>query len=556
MSFLPAPNSRTPLLAAHSSAQPSSSQSRSSRARSPNPSARPILVPTVSHAGRTRRKRSPNHRTVPAILIFVLVGLTAMIAWDVSSYGDCYFQSLCNALGDGTRLDRVWWENSGAYAPWRSGGPGGGKRGLPRGCEINQVTLLHRHAARYPTTSAGKDMQRALDKIANRKTIIPRKYGELSFLSKADLAMTGWKFDELLNQGRKAAWRSGRELKAVYHPLIQSGEGLFVRSSGSHRVVESAGYWLEGFYGRAFKLRDAGHLPLPNVTIPEGETSNNTLSVHNCPAFNNQDDQDLSMITNKLITARDRLNAALRPQPPLDTEDLTCLADLCPYDSQVAGEDWEAWSRWCGIFTRAEWDVLGYRKDARRYYEAGEGSPYGKTMGAGWVNELLARLTDSAPEDSTTTNRTLDADESTFPQGGKRFFADFGHDNEMIEILAAMGLLSQQRPLPIDSVPDKRTFITSEIIPFGSRIIFERIGCRLGDWEPDPEAPAGDKGDGRKNYVRVFINDVLVPIEDISCQQSGFVEHKMCEVELFLESQAWAREEVDWGVCQSRSAWR
>jgi hypothetical protein len=31
----------------------------------------------------------------------------------------------------------------------------------------------------------------------------------------------------------------------VYHPLIQSGEGLFVRSSGSHRVVESAGYWLE-----------------------------------------------------------------------------------------------------------------------------------------------------------------------------------------------------------------------------------------------------------------------------------------------------------------------
>jgi hypothetical protein len=149
-----------------------------------------------------------------------------MIAWDVSSYGDCYFQSLCNALGDGTRLDRVWWENSGAYAPWRSGGPGGGKRGLPRGCEINQVTLvcpprtgcyqpgtlisqLHRHAARYPTTSAGKDMQRALDKIANRKTIIPRKYGELSFLSKADLAMTGWKFDELLNQGRKACVNSG-----------------------------------------------------------------------------------------------------------------------------------------------------------------------------------------------------------------------------------------------------------------------------------------------------------------------------------------------------------
>jgi hypothetical protein len=41
---------------------------------------------------------------------------------------------------------------------------------------------------------------------------------------------------------------------------------------------------------------------------------------------------------------------------------------------------------------------------------------------AGWINELIARLTDSAPNDNTTTNRTLDADESTFPRGGERLF--------------------------------------------------------------------------------------------------------------------------------------
>lgn len=41
---------------------------------------------------------------------------------------------------------------------------------------------------------------------------------------------------------------------------------------------------------------------------------------------------------------------------------------------------------------------------------------------AGWVNELLARLTDSEVVDSTTTNRTLDADEASFPRGGKHFF--------------------------------------------------------------------------------------------------------------------------------------
>lgn len=41
---------------------------------------------------------------------------------------------------------------------------------------------------------------------------------------------------------------------------------------------------------------------------------------------------------------------------------------------------------------------------------------------AGWVNELLARLTDTAPVDQTTTNHTLDDDPATFPPGGKRIF--------------------------------------------------------------------------------------------------------------------------------------
>lgn len=48
---------------------------------------------------------------------------------------------------------------------------------------------------------------------------------------------------------------------------------------------------------------------------------------------------------------------------------------------------------------------------------------FGKLMGAGYVNELIARLTDSVPEDSTTVNDTLDRDPSMFPRGGHRIFA-------------------------------------------------------------------------------------------------------------------------------------
>jgi hypothetical protein len=48
-------------------------------------------------------------------------------------------------------------------------------------------------------------------------------------------------------------------------------------------------------------------------------------------------------------------------------------------------------------------------------------------------------------------------------------------------------------------------------------------------------------------------SDVIQPIEHIACQQSGFVEHKMCEVELFLESQEWAQGEANWDVCYERT---
>ena len=87
---------------------------------------------------------------------------------------------------------------------------------------------------------------------------------------------------------------------------------------------------------------------------------------------------DVSGLSPFLQPALDRLNNVLDPQPNLDFDDIIYLADMCAYDSQAMGEDWEAWSRWCGIFIRQEWEGLGHIKDAKRYYEVGEGSVSGR----------------------------------------------------------------------------------------------------------------------------------------------------------------------------------
>ena len=63
---------------------------------------------------------------------------------------------------------------------------------------------LHRHASRYPTSSAGEDIRTMLQKIDNRQVRHPRRNSGLGFLARADTNMTAWDLDRLTNMGRKA----------------------------------------------------------------------------------------------------------------------------------------------------------------------------------------------------------------------------------------------------------------------------------------------------------------------------------------------------------------
>jgi hypothetical protein len=76
----------------------------------------------------------------------------------------------------------------------------------------------------------------------------------------------------------------------------------------------------------------------------------------------------------------------------------------------------------------------------------------------------------------------------------------------------------QHRPLDTEQLPPKRTYVLSNMIPFGAHLVVERIACDLGDWEPDPNAPTGPgngdgdgdgaddrQRDGKKDHVRIYL---------------------------------------------------
>lgn len=154
------------------------------------------------------------------------------------------------------------------------------------------------------------------------------------------------------------------------------------------------------------------------------------------------------------------------------------------------------------------------------------GGDLGRVRGVGYVNELLARLTGKPVQDNTQTNRTLDASPKTFPLD-RTFYADFSHDNTMVSIFSALGLFRQyllpDQKLDPEHPSGLRTWILSNMVPFSTRMVVEKLECAS-----QIPLPVG-------TFVRILVNDAVQPLEFCG----GFLG--LCELHAFVESQWYAR---------------
>lgn len=167
------------------------------------------------------------------------------------------------------------------------------------------------------------------------------------------------------------------------------------------------------------------------------------------------------------------------------------------------------------------------------------GHPLGPVQGVGYVNELIARLTGTTVQDSTQTNHTITSNPELFPLN-RTIYADFTHDNQMAAIYSALGLFDDRKdqsfsaPIMDPTKPHKRrSWVTSRLTPFASRMVVERLECRQEHGES-------------KTRVRILVNDAVVPLP--FCGDSG---DGICDLEAFVQSQVYARETsiADWYKC-------
>ncbi|KAI9057638.1 phytase [Trametes sanguinea] len=376
----------------------------------------------------------------------------------------------------------------------------------PANCKINQVHILQRHGARYPTSGAATRIEAAIAKLkaANGYTD--------PLLAFVDNYTYSLGHDDLVSFGATQSSSAGREAFQRYPFLISERQLPFVRASSSDRVVASANNWTAGFAAAS------GFQFQPVLSVVLSEAGNDTLDDNMCPSAGNSSPQTDQWLATFAPPMTARLNAGA-PGANLTDTDTYNLLSLCAFETVAT----EKRSQFCDVYEELKAEAaFSYNGDLDKYYGTGYGQPLGPVQGVGYINELLARLTSTPVSDHTQTNRTLDSSPETFPLN-RTLYADFSHDNQMVAIFSAMGLFRQKEPLDPTKPDPRRTWRVQRIVPFSGRMVVERMQCQ------------GTEGG---QHVRVLVNDALQPLEFCGADADG-----LCTLDEFVKSQAYARSD-------------
>ncbi|KZT40083.1 phosphoglycerate mutase-like protein [Sistotremastrum suecicum HHB10207 ss-3] len=423
---------------------------------------------------------------------------------------------------------RLW----GNLAPWFSVASQGLPQAspqIPKGCELNQVHLLHRHGARYPTTGSSPSV---LATALHNATVAGTGFtatGELAFLN-------DWSFKlgaELLTPfGREQLFDLGVGFRVKYGDLLNNFTTLPVfRTTSEQRMLDSALNFAAGFFGVPNFLTDYNQ-----EIIIEADGFNNTLAPYetcqnsNLPVGNFGNVQIAKWQNIYLAAAQKRLQKEIKGIN-LTIPLVFAMQQTCAYETVALG-----FSSFCDLFTEEEWKGYEYSNDITFWYSNSFGNPTSAAMGIGWVSELVSRLTKTPISvHNTTTNGTLDNSLTTFPLN-QTIYVDASHDTIISAIIVALNFttLAKAGPLPTNEIQKNqacfyRSFIVSEISPFASNLVGQVLSC-----------PASSE----PTHIRWILNDAVVPLTGVKGCTAD--KNGLCKLSTFISAMKERVDEIDW----------
>jgi len=397
--------------------------------------------------------------------------------------------------------------------------------------------MVHRHGARYPTSgSATSDWAEKLIEARKNGTQFT---GKLAFLNDWDYRLGE---AELTARGRQELFDSGVLHFFNYGKLYNTAASKIVaRTTTMVRMLQSAENFLNGFFGPAWTnnatleviIESEGY----NNSLAGNKMCDNAANDNGATGDQAMDEWMAVYLRNATERFRRRISGGSR-KLNWTVEDTYNAQTMCPYETVALGS-----SAFCTLFTWNEWEGFGYMTDLKLYGSYGMGSPVGRSIGLGFVEELIARLEGRFPEppaDSIALNQTLDDQPSTFPLNQTIYF-DFSHDDEMFSMLTALGLTQFGAFLPATHPSPNRALVGSHIVPFAARFVIEVIQAP----RPVRATRARDEGEsdsvyeetgGETTYVHMLINQRTVPLGR-SIPECGRRSDGWCELSAFVQAQ-------------------
>ncbi|EAW10996.1 histidine phosphatase family protein [Aspergillus clavatus NRRL 1] len=457
------------------------------------------------------------------------------------------------------------WAN---LSPYKDAPGHGQSSGVPRGCELSQVHILHRHAQRFPVSSIldGGGMQNFEQKLRNYSAAHPDTTvarGPLSFLNEWESVLGR---ETLLVSGAATEATCGANTWSKYGRLLYRADpGVAVwdpsmnvypngterpkpifRTTSQERILESARWWLSGFFSNTGANSSSEQYEL--VQMPEGNGVNNSLaSDHSCTNGKTEGTRSATEYIPRFTKdAVSRLAQFLPGDFNLTAFDVASMMLTCPYEFAALGS-----SDFCSLFTEQEWKDWQYNVDLQFYGNYGWGAPSGRAQGIGYILELAARLEGKLIETSDTSiNATFDDHEATFPLH-QPLFLDMSHDDVIVAALAALGMdyfNHGPKGLPAD-VPHapERAFKLNQISPFGAHFVSEIWTCpaRTDFHNLDATLYKNPDLSARRDtadYIRFVLNGASVPTMGMpGCRKA---KNGFCPVSDFLASVPQLKEDA------------
>ncbi|KPI35328.1 3-phytase A [Cyphellophora attinorum] len=400
------------------------------------------------------------------------------------------------ANGSSSNISKYW----GNLTPWYSvpsadfGLPDASPL-IPQGCTINQVHLLYRHGARYPTSGAAPAT--FAGKVVNAtKNGGFSVSGDLSFLANWTYGLGA----ELLTPfGRSQNFELGVSYRQLYGELLnnftaQDALPVF-RTESQDRMVKTALNFAAGFFG-----------------VPEYQKQVNIEILVESPGVNNSG-APYEICNNSNIATRgsigsavaskfavnafnstlSRLNSLVSGNLTFTPTDAIAMLQLCAYETDALG-----YSAFCGLFTQQDFANLEYYFDLSFYYNNGPGSPVSAAQGKGFLQEYVARLTHSFPSATSALNETYDNSTTYFPLN-QSIYADATHEVVVLDTLTAFNLsaLWNGPPLSPNGNTHQNNFVASKLVPFATHFTSQILECPA--MQPSKQ-------------VRFIVNDGVVPL--------------------------------------------